>query len=624
MNKKFAKQVAPVIDIFPDLCGVRYRYGSIRNKMEQLAGLGYKRIYLVVSLPGQPMYSNPWLSVMKPDTEANNYALESIVNIGDPVFDHIYEAHRAGLEAFAVVKPYEGGGGFTVPHGRTALFKGRSLPCIGGERVGFDTFLQDHGEMRVKRKPIERYDERVGQTITRITLTFCLDRVEQRIHRDKTEVFEAQPDDSPSLPSLNGLRLWTSADNGFYRPYEGEWAVKETFGTQELDDANGYPLDGGPKRCRVVELTELRIGAEHRYVAVSMDTGQGHAVMIPFSMIQAFGELGEVPITVSPYVRMSAESEERTVRVTEPETGGYWFDATYPRRGDQAPEALERFARNGFEFEWYGTGSWGQGWMSVPLYGIARGKMAYMKGTPCEAYAEVRDYWLDQVHRLVAMGIDGVDLRLQNHSGMISDFVNYGYNEPLVEAYKREYGIDILLEDADPIKLMRIRGQFYLQFVEEASKTLRAHGKTLQIHLRDSFDHPEVSGEFGEAGFWAMPKVLPDWEKLAELADEITIKDYNWAVYRSETATRMKDRAAELGKPLWVHCYIAQGGDLNADFVSGVEQDERVTGMLLYEMGHNPYAHNPWIGLIEVKPDGSAVFNDDVKGKIEALLGHRA
>ncbi|WP_135546506.1 hypothetical protein [Paenibacillus cymbidii] len=621
MERAFAKQVAPVIDIFPDLCGVAYRYGTIRRKMELLAGMGFRRVYLVVSLPGQPMYSNPWLSLMRPDTEAGNYALESIANIGDPVFEHIYEAHRAGMEAFAVVKPYEGGGGYTVPHGRTATFRGRTLPCIGGERAGFDSFLLDHGDMRVRRKKIARYDELVAQTITKLTLTFCLDRIEQRAHRDRTETFAALTDENAAERPLERLQLWISADNGAYRPYEGAMTVSETLAICELSDANGYPLEGGPKRCRVVELSGLAIAPECPYIAVSIKAQSEQLTMLPFSMIRAFGELGEVPITVGPYVRMSAESAERTAQATEPHAGGAWFDATYPKRADQAPAALDSFMRCGFEFEWYGTGAWGQGWMACPLYGIARGKMEYMKGTHCEAYPEVRAYWLDEVRRLIAMGIDGVDLRLQNHSGMVSDYAAYGYNEPLVAAYRTEHGIDILREEADPIKLMQVRGRFYTQFVEEAANALHAAGKTLQVHLRHSLLTPKLSAEFGEAGFWAMPKVLPDWERLLELADEVTVKDYNWAVYDPDTAGRIKDRAAALGKPLWVHAYVAQGGDWNESFVNGVARDDRVTGMLLYEVGHNPYAHNPWVGLIEVRADGSAIFNEEMKRKVDALIG---
>ncbi|MNI20738.1 hypothetical protein D3C73_742310 [compost metagenome] len=332
-------------------------------------------------------------------------------------------------------------------------------------------------------------------------------------------------------------------------------------------------------------------------------------------------------MTCSPYVRNRAKIESASYpgeKVGTAETvakNRVPFYATYPLNGDNSEEAFTHFTSNGFEFEWYGSGGWGHGWMRSPVYGIARGKMQYLKGTHCEAYPEVRAYWLEQVDKLLALGIDGIDLRLQNHSNMISDYIHYGYNEPIVAAYQQQYGVDIMLEAADPLSIMRIRGQFYQLFVDEAAKLIHERGKKLQIHFRDSFENPRLSSIYSELGFWAMPKIWPDWERLIELADEVTIKDYNWGSYDSTIAARIKDRAAALHKPLWVHCYIAQGDDLNAAFFDGVAQDDRVTGVLLYEMGHNPYANNVWDGLLEVRPHGEVLMNPVVLGKIQDLMG---
>ncbi|NOU64844.1 hypothetical protein GC096_12475 [Paenibacillus sp. LMG 31461] len=630
MSKCFPKNVAPVIDIFPDLCGVPYRYGSIRNKMELLAQLGYSRVYLVISLPGYPMYSNPWLSVMNPDNQAGNYSIESILSVGDPVFEHIFEAHRVGMEAFAVMKPYEGGGGYTIPHGKQASFKNRSLSCIGGERVGLDSFLPDHGNMRVMRKPIPNYEQLIAQPITRLTLSFCLDQVEERISYDRTDVFASKPDTSLINHPMTGIQLWTSVDNGTYELYEGSLEIREEVVVKPLFDANGLPLFDEPKRCREVHVTNLNIPPDAGYLAITMEMEQEQVVMIPYSMICVYGDLGEIPVTCTPYVRNEAVTNNADSDADDPlqpfaPGTEKWFDATYPIKVGAGfginSGAKSLFKRNGFEFEWYGAGIWGNGWMGGTCYGIARGKMTYMKGTHCEAYPEVREYWLDVVKKLIAVGIDGVDFRLQNHSGMVSDYVNYGYNEPIVEAYQKEYGIDILTEQADPLNVMRIRGEFYLQFVTDAAHVLHEYHKIVQIHFHDCYENPQISSSFGELGFWAMPKVLPDWEKMIELADEITIKDYNWGTYRNALSTQIKDRAAALHKPLWVHCYIAQGDDLRAEFVEGVVKDHRVTGVLLYEIGHNPYAYNPWVGLIEVRSDGVAVFNKEVLERVVTLFG---
>ena len=616
MNKKYTKEIAPVIDIFPDLCGAPYNYKTIKNKIEALASLGFKRLYLVVSPPGYPMFSNPWLDLLRPENSAGNYATESLLAIGDPTFEHIYEAHRLGMEVYAIMKPYEGGGGYTIPHNKKSFINSRSIPCIGGERRGFDAFLRENPDLRVMRKPIKDYDMLVSQSIKTMVFTFCLDFVEEPIAIDQTIKYNEKSNDSIESLPLQGIKIWTSKDNGAYECLQGNFQITERFIEKKLFDANGTLLFEQPKRCREVEITDLNISTDIDYLAVSIEIDKEHRVMIPFSMIKAYGDKSEIPITCTPFVRCNAE----TVQNTDKQNTLNWFDATYPKTYENSKEAIEHFSENGFEFEWYGAGHWGKGWLDSSYYGIARGKMQYMKGTACEGYAEVQEYWLEQVKKLLAMGFDGIDIRLQNHSSMVSDYFSYGYNEPLVSKYLQEYGVDILKEEADPLKLMKIRGLFFEHFLEEAAQVIHSQHKKLQLHLRNALEQPKLSSAFGELGFWAMPKVLPNWEKMLELADEITIKDYNFGTYKNALSTQIKDKAYQLGKPLWIHCYIAQGADLSPAFFDEVEKDERVTGVLLYEMGHNPYANNPWNGLIEVQPHGKVIFNEVILEKIKSLL----
>jgi hypothetical protein len=619
MGKAFNKQIAPVIDIFPDLCGVAYTRKAIQNKMDMLASLGFSRVYLVVPPPGYPMFSNPWMDLIRPENTTGNHAVESLLGMGDPTFEHVFAAKRVGLDVYAIIKPYEGGGGYTEPKGRKTFLHNRSIPCLGGERMSFDAFLRENPDKRVKRKPIANYDTLMAQDIQAMTLSFCLDRVEEQISNKNSTVFNAKSDGSILDYPLKALRLWGSQDNGSYEPLGGDFLISEKLVEKILVDANGVPLFANPVRCREVEITGLRIPADLPYLAVTFDLEQGQRVMIPFSMIKAYGENGEVPITCTPYVRTPAKDvdlDQGSGRPADPA----WFTAAYPQRYDDSREFIERFQKYGFEYEWHGAGFWGNGWMDHPGYGIARGKMAYMKGTHCEAYPEVRAYWLDQVSKLVAMGLDGVDIRLQNHSGMVSDYVNYGYNEPIVAAYYKKHGVDIMQEEADPIEIMRIRGDFYGDFVEAAAQVLHQNGKKLQCHLRHSLAKPRLSSAFGELGFWAMPKVLPDWQRIMALADEITLKDYNHGHYNADQSSEIKDAAKAMQKPLWIHCYLHQGNDLNEPFLKAVQEDERVTGMLLYELGHNPYVNNYWNGLLEVKPGGEVVFNEAVRKQFKSML----
>ncbi|MBT3291371.1 MAG: hypothetical protein HN380_28770, partial [Victivallales bacterium] len=261
-------------------------------------------------------------------------------------------------------------------------------------------------------------------------------------------------------------------------------------------------------------------------------------------------------------------------------------------------DAATAFSQNGFEFEWHGSGFWGQGWRQDRAYGIARGKLPYMKGTPCEAIPEVRQYWLDWVDRCIAMGFDGIDMRLQNHSGMVSDYTEFGYNQPIVDRYRELHGIDICQAAADPLEIMRIRGEFFAQFLKEAADSLHAAGRKLQIHLRHAHEAPKLSHDFNELGFWAMPKVWLDWEQAVDLADEITLKHYYHNQYRPALAQGIRERANAQGKPVWIHCYIAQGRELNDTFLDAVDADAGIAGVLLYEVAHSSKNENN-MGLIE-------------------------
>jgi len=43
--------------------------------------------------------------------------------------------------------------------------------------------------------------------------------------------------------------------------------------------------------------------------------------------------------------------------------------------------------------------------------------------------------------------------------------VNYGYNERDYKALQEKYGVDILKAEAEPLKIMEIRGEYFLSFL---------------------------------------------------------------------------------------------------------------------------------------------------------------
>jgi hypothetical protein len=164
---------------------------------------------------------------------------------------------------------------------------------------------------------------------------------------------------------------------------------------------------------------------------------------------------------------------------------------------------------------------------------------------------------------------------------------------------------------------MKLRGEFFLQFVEGAKELLLEHQVKLQLHLRNCLINPTLEPTFPHMGFWAMPKVIPDWRHMVELADEISIKDYSFNHYHPRNAFEIKKYASKLHKPLWIHCYLQQGNELNIDFLNAVSEDQFVSGILLYEVVFNTREND---GLIEVTDSGLVRLVEKHRSLLQAFL----
>lgn len=568
------KALAPVVDIFPQISLGYHDESRVDEEMRLLRSLGFERVYFVLCNPGYPMFSNPALCLQPPDIAGlQNFSFHSLVALGDPNLAYVRKCQEHGMEAFAILKPYESGGGATVPLGARMAWNPPRLADIGGDRIGFDNLLTRRPGLRVSRKPMPDYDRLMEQPVTSISASFFLP--------DHIGLKSEGRSDDIDLSGIS-MRLFLSEDNGTYIPYDGLLDVRATFGPVEIRDPNGFSVFASPREGWTFHLEGFSFPPRIRYFALVLET-EGKLYTIPQSMVSLHGAAGHLPSTCSTHIRSGAVEDASTLGSEEK----VWGMEGLPSEAKSPREAESRLCEWGFEFEWHGAGFWGPGWSGSCAVGIARGKLQWMKGTPCEAYPEVCEYWLDQVRYCIQLGFDGVDFRLQNHSGMVSDYVHYGYNPPLVAAYKERHGVDILVDEADPLKIMEIRGDFFTEFVEEAAALLHAAGRKVQIHLRKCHEEPRLSTEFNELGFWAMPKIwLARWRHLIDLADEVTLKDYHFNSYDPGAAAEIKKYASASGKRVWVHCYISQGREMNLDFFKSIEADALVGGVLLYEVSH--------------------------------------
>jgi len=102
------------------------------------------------------------------------------------------------------------------------------------------------------------------------------------------------------------------------------------------------------------------------------------------------------------------------------------------------------------------------------------------------AYPEVRDYMINKIIRTFSDGFDfdGVFLSIRSH-GLPPDHADqYGFNQPIVEEYKRRYGRDIMREDFDVEKWRELRGEYFTLFLRELKDHLKTKGQKLSIGIQ--------------------------------------------------------------------------------------------------------------------------------------------
>lgn len=573
--KRYTNDVSAVMDLDYDLICYLHTQEHLQAKMQLLAECGFKRLYIVAPPMGDADYSAPAM----PEDGPPNFLRQSRELLdGEPLRYAITYAKQAGLEVFVQFKPYEGGGVYTIPHGMTPPMDRNALETLGGQAVGLDPFLVEHPQMRLRRKPI---DEKRDKVADRLEMVFVLDRIPGN-EGLKVEKGTMEIEQRPGYPKLRrdvidyypirDVELYTSTDNGVYEKYTGDFEVTERIERRLIRNANGELVFPRAVRCRVVEIQGLNLTSPYFSVKFAGDETAFRTIPYSESCFGLYAGEERLPMTVSPRVRPGILTKR------------YGFD------------------KNGFDFNEQGPMYWDYGWRRQTMFGFARGKDQYIRGAFCEAYPEVRQYWLDQVAYFIELGCDGVDIRLLSHSTGIADFANYGFNPPLVKAYREKHGVDITQQEVDPVKMMQLRGDFFLMFVRDAADLLKQHGLKVQMQTNDFFEHPTLDPTFPGAGFWASPKIVPDWRELIEIVDEVGVKNYNWGTYNPLLAGQIKDAVSAAGKPLWIHCYMQQGHDLNEQFLADVQADSRVTGMMLYEVVYRP--GNVLDGIVEITDEG--------------------
>jgi len=264
---------------------------------------------------------------------------------------------------------------------------------------------------------------------------------------------------------------------------------------------------------------------------------------------------------------------------------GRQIPVTYATSGSQrntewdTPTGESTFMNCGFQYDTAeGSGTSGM-YLNVGFclleFGIARGVNEYLPGMLCEDYPEVQEFWMGRVRECLDAGVDGIDIRIASHTGNMQDPAAFGFDEPLLDEYRRQAGGEPAAYDF--VTRVRIRGQFFTQFLRKAADEIHASGKPVLAHVYSSF----ATGNMyllGRMGVW------PDWERwVRDIVDGITFRDFHFRYYHPAIGETIKRFAHGLGREVWMPCYIWMGRNLNETFLTGVQADPHVTGVLFYQ-----------------------------------------
>jgi len=541
----------------------RLRPENIDAIMVRLAELGITRVYWI-------HHAEDYI-VPQPLTDPNVDLIERAVKA----------AHRQGLKIYLLFKPFETGqtSSFCFPPGIKLPPDIVTIESLGGTHGMVAPFLAKHPQFRLQRR---LRDEWKDKEIAVIKLV--------------------KSDARPTILTKEDLEVYTSDINGRFERMTGEYGFQDAV------------EERGDKSVRILTLSGLGIPASQRYFLIRADIEKERRDFANAAdrIIELYDPNGDlVPCTW----------DEGDISRDRLKTSlGYFFSLRYGKQtepGEWIPDWYGSSAANsGFAFD--------QGnpvaTKTIVRIAVAKGKNEYLIGAMHPVYPEVRKYWIDEIlRRGVEAGVDGVDIRICNHSSYCSEGAAYGFNPPIVEEYKARHGVDILAESYDADKLKQLNGEYFTLFLRELRAVLEDRNVPLQVHVNGILR----PGHFREYRNQIPATFRFDWQTwIAEdIADSIALKYLPWPKGAGGEADDRLDEtfrnevlefARKHEKPVFdnVRLYMSRQ---NVPYLRGrlkqAWDDPRVDGVVLYE-GPRFVSANTKTGEAQVIPLIREVLQD--------------
>ena len=390
------------VDFPDDVRDGPYTHALLDELMSLLRGLGVRRINWLYYGDDDP--ESYWAGYIFP---AMAYGPETLGNIGEPLRAGAAAAHRHGLEIYGVLKPYNAGAPITKPQGLAGSPPG-AIQRIGGPLVSVIPFIQRNPHARVRRRQVSGLTGLDRTPIRRIKLR--------------------KSDDLPTRIARENIQLWVSPDNYRYTRYEGGFTLTESVepAPRDVADYYGTPVVSKGSPVRTLTLGGLDLADAFVLVTTDLKDGEPDFRNTAVGMIEAYGP-GPDPLPITVATRSDIWDHNRDFRTHGLEFDSGWGMLQLYLDADNSTGKGERF------------------WSSLPSHGVvafARGKNEYLAATPAESLPDVRRLWSGWVDRILDSGVDGLDIRVSAHGSLTDEPLEYGYDEPVVEEFRRIHGCD--------------------------------------------------------------------------------------------------------------------------------------------------------------------------------------
>ncbi len=499
------------------------------------------------------------------------YGPQTIADIGEPLKAAVPIAHRHGLEIYGVIKPYNLGMSGSHSEG-SDLFDSNGIQRIGGNVGQVIPFLDKYPHTRMKRKP---YD---GPDYTNLNI----DRIKL-----------LKKDDSPTRIKAENIQIWTSNNNYEYKKID----INPTFKTsiepaqKKTRDYYGETVTECGQPISTITLDDINIKEKYVLVTTDFQDENGDFVNTAVSMIEPYHKSKIIPSEIA--TLSTVWHSPRNFR-----TGGLEFDSGFGTllgsldSSNKPPEVINNWNTH----------------QRGGIIAVAKGKNNYLPSTPCEMYPEVQKLWDGWVDRVLATGVDGIDIRISSHGNLVDAPYEYGFDSPTIKKFINENGYEPSDNQTDITKLSNIRGRAYSDFIRKSSHKARSLGKEFHFHMHtEAFRENPVHGQI--LGF--PPNITFDWEawvneKLVDGATFRTSWFEGWEDPPTQTANRqdlnrsLADPVAKkaLGKlnqnkiPLYLNRYTGRAVGLNQylDDYESTFNDSRFAGFDVYEFSDLAHA----------------------------------